>query len=97
MNGKYLILASKSPRRKELLKSVGIKFKAIDHKYDENTADKSDAILYVENAALGKALSIGNLPKYNDKFILGVDTVVVCGDKILGKPKSVEEADANIR
>lgn len=97
MSDKYLVLASKSPRRKELLRSVGIKFKTVDHKFDENSADKSDPILYVEKVAYGKADSIAALPKYRDKYILGVDTIVVHDDKILGKPKNMEEADENIR
>lgn len=97
MNDKYLVLASKSPRRKELLKSVGIKFKTADHKFDEDSADKNDPILYAEKVAEGKALSIGNLPKYCEKYILGVDTVVVHDGMILGKPKNSEEAEANIR
>lgn len=86
-----IILASSSPRRRELLEKIGLKF-TIDTSGIVNetipVGIKPDKI--VENLALKKALAVSQ--KYQDGFIIGSDTIVVLDDIILGKPKNDEDA-----
>lgn len=86
------ILASASARRKELLKRIVNDFSVMVSDFDEdlvkNTGDISE---YVQDIALGKAKDIMN--KVNkDSIIIAADTVVSLNEKVLGKPKSKEEA-----
>lgn len=86
------ILASKSPRRKELLKNIGMVFDVIESDFDENTIPKNiEPKLYVQELALGKATSLlKSAPKKS--LIIGADTVVCLDNNILGKP--VDRNDA---
>ena len=92
-----LILASKSPRRKEILENLGIKFQIITCETDEHT-DERDGKKYVEEIAFRKGDAVRELLESkgeftNDKIILSCDTVVVSADgEIMGKPK--DRADA---
>jgi len=83
-----IILASSSPRRKEILSGMGLVFEVKSPKCDE--ALDSDEFDYkkIENIALKKALSLND----NESVIIAADTVVVCENKILGKPKDRNEA-----
>ena len=90
-----LILASKSPRRRELLKNAGIDFAVADANFDENTVDLSDPLSGVSEIARGKATAVYNaLPENNksDTVVLGADTIVVCDGKVLLKPKNEDDA-----
>ncbi|WP_156285724.1 Maf family protein [Oceanivirga salmonicida] len=80
------ILASGSPRRKELLKQIIKDFEIIIPNVDENLDIKNPEKLVLELSKL-KANSI---TKYG--IIISADTIVVKGDKILGKPKNYNEA-----
>lgn len=85
-----LILASRSPRRKELLSIITPDFKIIPA-VGEERADKSlPPDRYVCELARHKAEEIA--AKYPDDTVIGADTVVAVGGEILGKPK--DEADA---
>lgn len=89
-----LILASGSPRRKELLKEIFDDFEVIVSDADENIEKKSPEILVVELAKI-KALSVYEDIKESltgPYVIIGSDTVVELDGKILGKPKNKEEA-----
>lgn len=83
-----MILASNSPRRKEILKDLGFNLKIIPADIDE-TSDKKDIIEKVIDIAYKKALSISK--KYKNEFILSADTIVEIGGEILGKPTSKED------
>lgn len=85
-----LILASGSPRRKELLAQVGIAYMVEPSSYDEEAPKRKNPEKYVQAQALGKARDIAG--KYPEQWVLGADTVVAVEGKILGKPES--EADA---
>jgi septum formation protein len=85
-----LILASGSPRRKELLSQVGIAYMVDPSSFEEETPKHKDPEKYVQAQALGKACDIA--VKYHDQWVLGADTVVAFDGKILGKPKSEEDA-----
>lgn len=87
---KKLILASASPRRRQLLKEAGLKFEAVKSEFDENNNANLSPIKLVLNHAIGKARNV--LPKYTKGVIIGADTVVVLGDEIIGKPKDKLDA-----
>ena len=85
-----LILASKSPRRKELLKQIGIPFVVVVSDAEEVSGNSwTPAALVVENAK-HKARAVAE--KYPDSPVLGADTVVSSEGKIFGKPKDKDEA-----
>lgn len=87
-----IVLASKSPRRQELLKRIVDNFKIIESDFDENSIKfNGDIEEYVKSLAIGKALNVKDKVK-NDSLIIGVDTVVFYDNKILGKPKNYDSA-----
>ena len=77
-----LILASTSPRRREILEQLRIPFDVVVPQYEETLGDP------VEHA-LGKARSVG---PFDDRPVLGCDTEVICGGRVYGKPESEEDA-----
>lgn len=83
-----LILASNSPRRKELLLKAGVEFTVISSSFSET--DKKDGIETAVENAFGKAFSVYEQNK--DAVVLGADTVVILNGKILGKPKDEQDA-----
>ena len=92
MNTKKIILASNSPRRKEILKNLNINFEIIPSNYDE-PINENDIFSYqkIENIALNKAKSILNQIK-TSSLIISADTVVVNDNKVLLKPKNQQNA-----
>lgn len=85
-----LVLASGSPRRKELLETAGLEFAVIVADVEEIIPENAAPQEVVKSLALQKAQAVA---KYNpDKTVIGADTVVVCNGKILGKPKNEEDA-----
>lgn len=92
-----LILASKSPRRKEILENLGVSFEIITCETDEHTNEK-DGKKYVEEIAFRKGDAVRKLLESQGKLteemlILSSDTVVVSADgEIMGKPKDREDA-----
>lgn len=85
-----LILGSKSPRRKEILESMGIDFKVVIKDVDEDI-ECSDYLEYPKLTALKKANAILDEVNSSD-IVLCCDTIVYAKGKILGKPHSVSEA-----
>lgn len=85
-----LILASSSPRRRELLQTLGLSFTIITSDVDETTAEHLSASEVVEELSLRKAKEVAS--RLTEGVVLGSDTVVVLDDQILGKP--VDEMDA---
>ena len=94
MNGIKIILASASPRRKELLTQIGVKFEImISDK--ETDIDSSNPVKACEKQAMQKALDIEEkaaLKYREDYIIIAADTIVALEDTILGKPKDKEDA-----
>lgn len=84
-----MILASASPRRKEILENFGFLFKTIVKNIDE-TSDKTRAEEKILEIAEKKARAAAI--DFPDENVVGADTVVVVDGKILGKPKNKEEA-----
>jgi septum formation protein len=85
-----LILASKSPRRAEILRAVGWRFEAIAANVDETRTPDEAAIAYVERLAKTKAETVRQ--RGNASLVLGADTVVVIAGEILGQPTDEEDA-----
>jgi septum formation protein len=85
-----LILASASPRRKELLKSIRIPFIVAPAEIDELAQDGEEPEAHVQRLAHEKAFEISK--KYQDSWVLGADTIVVIDGRILGKPSDETEA-----
>lgn len=85
-----IILASGSPRRKEILERFGLELKVVNSdivekiNYDETPEQISMSL------AFSKALSVSKA--YNNDIVIGADTIVVCNNNILGKPKNDEDA-----
>lgn len=85
-----LILASSSPRRRELLQTLGLSFTIQTSDVDETTAPGYSPKEVVEELAMRKAQAVAS--RIKEGVVLGSDTIVVLGEEILGKP--VDEADA---
>lgn len=86
-----LILASNSPRRKELLRKLGIPFTVIASEADETPVQSSVSTkdLPLEESRL-KAYSIA--ARYPNDEVLACDTIVILNGEVLGKPKNADEA-----
>jgi len=84
------ILASASPRREELLRSVGLKFKILPASVNEDYMDGETPRQHVRRLSQDKARALAH--KYPDAWVLGADTIVVIDDLILGKPKNKKQA-----
>ena len=87
---KEVVLASASPRRKELLTQIGIKFRTCTSKKEEEILrNKPEDI--VKDLSYTKARDVydrGN----RDAIVIGADTIVVADEEVLGKPKDAEDA-----
>ena len=86
-----VVLASKSPRRSEILNMLGLNFEVITADTDE-TSDIKDPKKLVEELANRKGSAVAKKLNYNDTLIISADTVVALDDEILGKP--IDKNDA---
>jgi len=86
-----IILASASPRRREILKGLNVDFEIIVSNAEENS-DKTDAGELCMELSKIKAKSVAEELNDKDALIIGCDTVVVKDGKILGKPKNRDDA-----
>ena len=91
LKNKKIILGSASPRRQELLKSLGIDFEIrvsdLKEKYPKNLKEKEIS----EFLAIQKSDALLNTIKANE-ILITADTIVIKGDRILNKPKDKKEA-----
>ncbi len=92
-----LILASKSPRRREILETLGLVFDIVTADTDE-TCTLTEPTRYVQELAIRKAEAVRNiLPDVRDTLIVASDTVVAAAGEILGKPKDKADAEHMLR
>jgi len=85
-----VILASGSPRRYELLKSLGLTFKVIPSNcHEDHSPQKSMEDVVLRNARI-KGLAVANA--HPDALVISADTIVTIDNRIMGKPKNEEEA-----
>lgn len=85
-----LILASSSPRRKELLQELGYDFEIIPSNIDEQLNLNNSIDEEMAKLSFNKALSIFN--DHKDSIVIGADTIVYKDNKIFGKPKDKNDA-----
>jgi septum formation protein len=86
----FIILASKSPRRKYLLEQVGLPFCVIPSQVDEKSLKVSSPEIYVQALAKAKAMDVAK--RYPKSWVIGADTIVCIDNEILGKPKTLKDA-----
>ena len=91
-----IILASKSPRRKELLSRIGIEYECIVSEAEEKTTESSPDKVVAE-LSRQKAENIFEIIRAGERdnspmVIIGADTVVACDSNIMGKPKDKQDA-----
>ena len=89
-----LFLASKSPRRQELLKLITTDFRLVEGEIDEQILANESAQDFVLRMAVEKAeAGLKNIDHNKDGWVLGSDTVVVINGQVLGKPKDFSDAN----
>lgn len=90
-----LVLASRSPRRAEILRAVGWEFEAIVAGIDESLLPEENPVAYVKRLARTKAQAVA--AKVRTGLVLGADTTVVVDGEILGQPGDRENARRMLR
>lgn len=85
-----LILASKSPRRKELLSLLKIPFEIVSADIDEKINENNDLRKEIEKLSYQKANAV--FVNNRDAIVIGSDTIVRINNQVLGKPKSKQQA-----
>jgi septum formation protein len=92
-----IILASGSPRRKELLEKLQIPFVVEVSNYEEDNNLKLKPLELAKTLSSGKAETVAQKHKGEDVVIIGADTFIVLDNKILGKPHTPEKAKEMIK
>lgn len=87
-----IILASKSPRRLELLKGIGIDFNILTKEVDESYSKNLSVFDVAPFLSLKKAKAFEESELPENYMVITADTVVIVDDKILGKPKDADDA-----
>jgi septum formation protein len=90
-----LVLASESPRRRELLESMGLTFDVHPSGVDETNVSGGEPENFARTLARNKALEIAEIRP--DNWVIGADTIVVLNDDVLGKPADANDASAMLR
>jgi septum formation protein len=92
---KRIVLASASPRRRELLEQIGLRFEVEPSDYEEETTSVSEPHDMARELSLGKGRAAAR--KHRDALIIAADTLVALGDKVFGKPHTDAEAREMLR
>ena len=90
LNKYPIILASGSPRRKQLLEQINLEFEVVPSQIYEDFSLNLSPADFVEHYAQEKAKDVAN--SYVDKWVIGADTIVVFESHILGKPKNEKDS-----
>jgi septum formation protein len=85
-----LILASSSPRRADILRELGVRFRQVVSNVDERTRRGESEVRYVRRLAETKALAVAG--RHPASWVVGADTTVAVGGKLLGKPADARDA-----
>jgi len=86
-----LLLASASPRRKELLLELTKRFRVLSSDAEELSSHPEGVVMLVQENARIKAEAVASM--HPASWVLGADTVVALGEKVFGKPKSISAAE----
>jgi nucleoside triphosphate pyrophosphatase len=92
---RQIILASGSPRRKELLARMGVEFTVMPSDFDEYLDHDRPPAEVAAELGLGKARAVAR--KHPDALVLGSDTIVTIGGRQLAKPEDINDARAMLR
>ena len=87
-----ILLASRSPQRRAILEQLGLPFQVVAPRYEERGAPGREPVEVVREHARAKARSVA--AEAGERPVLGVDTEVVCGGSVYGKPADAGEAEA---
>ncbi|MBQ5761734.1 MAG: septum formation protein Maf [Clostridia bacterium] len=87
-----LILASQSPRRRQLIADLNLPFECISTNSDESTAETKPDMTAIDISRKKALWAFDNKQINDNEVIIGADTIVVFNDRILGKPKSDDDA-----
>ncbi len=90
-----LILASKSPRRKELLEEMGLRFRVESKEIEEHLREDLDLRAALEQLAYEKAAAVAI--EHPEAIVIGADTIVVAEGEVYGKPKDAQQAAKMLR
>ena len=93
----HIILASKSPRRQELLRGMGVDFEILTKETDESFPFEMSIDDVPKYLSLQKSLAFTDEELPTDYLLITSDTVVICEGEILGKPKDREDAARMLR
>jgi septum formation protein len=96
LNEFKIILASRSPRRQQLLRELGLKFDVAVEEYDESYPDGLTGEEIARYVAYKKASLFRNKLSDNE-IVIAADTIVWCNNKVLGKPDDREDAAAILK
>ena len=97
LNKYQIILASKSPRRQELLRGMGVEFSIMTKETDESFPAEMPLDEVPKYLSLQKSLAFNDDELPADYLLITSDTVVICEGEILGKPKDREDAARMLR
>jgi len=86
-----LVLASRSPQRRAILEQLRLPFEVVEPTYEEDAPATGDAVALVRRHAAAKARSVAD--GAGDRPVLGIDTEVVLGGRIFGKPRDASDAE----
>lgn len=92
-----IVLASKSPRRQDLLKGIGLEFSVLTKEVDESYSKNISVFDVAPFLSVKKAKAFDDRELPDNYMVITADTVVVVDDTILGKPKDTEDARKMLR
>ncbi len=92
-----LVLASASPRRRELLQQIGLEFQVVPSRAEEQVLSGETPEEHVIRLSLDKATEVANRDDISGRWFIGSDTIVLCDTQILGKPEDERHAATMLR
>lgn len=95
--GTDIVLASASPRRRELLNQVGLAVRVVPSQANEEQLPGETPDEHVVRLSIDKALAVAAQQGVPGRWFIGSDTAVVCDDRVLGKPSDAQEAETMLK
>lgn len=92
-----IVLASASPRRKELLEQIDLEFQVIPSCADEKVLPEETPEEHVVRLSIDKATEVANRNDVEGRWFIGSDTIALCNSQILGKPANEQQAAEMLR
>lgn len=92
-----LVLASASPRRRDLLTQIGLKFQVIPSTAEERLLPHETPPEHVIRLSIDKATEVAQRDQVEGRWFIGSDTIVLCNGQILGKPEDEQHAASMLR